>query len=181
MPVFLPVFLVAAPVSFQIARQKEENDDDDRLQIPIVEPLLWLGQMTEHDGDDRQCLCPVYPVDSLFHVAKITFSVQTAKSFNFFLYFCTYNGEATDRIQRLSDFCWFNLHFSRFFRNFAINDGELFRFAQGNSYVSTKKRMNSFVLRSTFRNFGFAELVRHSEMKIKVPFLLHFTRFFVTL
>ena len=40
MPVFLPVFLVAAPVSFQIARQKEENDDDDRLQIPIVEPLL---------------------------------------------------------------------------------------------------------------------------------------------
>ena len=34
------------------------------------------------------------------------------------------------------------------------------------------------VFHSTFRNFGFAEVTRHSEMKRKLSFLLHFSRFY---
>jgi len=44
--------------------------------------------------------------------------------------------------------------FTSFFRNFAVKNGELFRFAQGNFSVSAKKETSFFVLLSTFRNFA---------------------------
>ena len=71
-----------------------------------------------------------------------------------------------------------NLAFHSFFRNFAIKDGEIFRSAQGNFSVSTKKETGFFVLCSTFRNFGNAELTLHSE---KLKYIWLFLRFFVTL
>ena len=44
-----------------------------------------------------------------------------------------------------------------------------------------RKARFSFAFRPTFRNFGFAEVTRHSEMKRKTRFLLHFSLFFVPL
>ena len=100
MPIFFPVLLVAPTIFLQIAREKEEDGDDAGLQITIVEPLLGLRQVAEHDGDDRQCLAPVYPIDSFFHTAKIIFSCEINKSLSFFLYFCRRYGNQTDRIHR---------------------------------------------------------------------------------
>ena len=59
--------------------------DDASLLIPVVEPLLRLWQMAEHDGDNRQCLTPVNPVNSLFHTTKVIFYLQITKSSSFFL------------------------------------------------------------------------------------------------
>ena len=48
---------------------------------------------------------------------------------------------------------YFPFAFHSFFRKFAIEDGLVFRFAQGNFSVSAKKETGFFVLRSTLRNF----------------------------
>ena len=48
-------------------------------------------------------------------------------------------------------------------------------------HLGIKNKSICFVLLSSFRNSGFAELTWHSEMKSKRRFLLHFSRFFVTL
>jgi len=48
----------------------------------------------------------------------------------------------------------YSFFISPVFRNFAIKDGEFFRYAQGNSSVSAKKETSFFVLLSTFRNFA---------------------------
>ena len=64
--------------------------------------------------------------------------------------------------------------FLLFFPNFAVYDGELTPSRQ-------KKKSFLFVLLSTFRNFGFAEVTRNRKRKEKRAFLLRFSRFFVTL
>ena len=87
-PIFLPVLLVAPTVFLQIARDENEDDHRQCLEIPIVEPLLRLGQMAEHYATNGECFGPIYSVDSLFHATKLHFSHETAKSSNFFLYFC---------------------------------------------------------------------------------------------
>ena len=68
----------------------------------------------------------------------------------------------------------FLLHFSRFFVPLRLKIAKVLRLGRKNKRVC-------FVLRSTFRTFGYAELTMHSEMKRKQAFLLHFARFLVTL
>ena len=57
----------------------------------------------------------------------------------------------------------------------------IYYFWTENELFSSKENIISFAIHSFFRNFGFAELTGHSEMKRKATFLLQFIRFFVTL
>ena len=78
---------VAAPVALQIARDEEEDGDDNGLQIPEVERLRRLRQMTEDNRRRSPGLGPVNPVDARFHTAKIRYFWQNCLECRFFYIF----------------------------------------------------------------------------------------------
>ena len=63
--------------------------------------------MTEYHCTYCQCFCPVYPVDTLFHSAKVVISVEKSKTSLLFIYFFTNFAPQNDHIyESLRNYCF---------------------------------------------------------------------------